>query len=394
MLVHNIPGDGEAQAVAGHLAAGGAQPVEAVEDALRVRVRQRRSFAGHGKYRIAAALCGQGYVDDGTGPAVFAGVVQQNPDELHEPLLVAVYLYLLPDVVGDLLAGLEENGLEGGHGLLRQEAEIHRRQRGGGHARVGAGQNQHALDEEFHPRRLGADVVQAREVLLAGDLVGVGDDFRVCQDDGQRRFQLMGRVGHELALAVPGLLHRARHPVGEPYADEKQDDEGPRADERRVDDLPVERLVLHQRVDEHVAGAGRRAGGAVHVAQIHVFDLADDLVIFPGGVHNLGDEIVLDLRAVFHDREGAGLIHVHDEDGIPPGRSPRNAGVVQVACDDAVQRVYAAALVAGFGRVKEDGENDDEHDGDNGHHDRHEFPFQFTNHVRIPPACSQYFSRR
>ena len=81
--------------------------------------------------------------------------------------------------------------------------------------RVAPGEQEQVLDERGQVVGLGGDVVD-RRADLADRLVGVAPEVLGARpDDGQRRPQLVARVGGELALVAERVADRDERPAGD-----------------------------------------------------------------------------------------------------------------------------------------------------------------------------------
>ena len=160
----------------------------------------------------------------------------------------------LPVVVGAGRAGV-------GHRVHQEADQVHllAAQLAPG---VQAGQQQQVLDERRHPHRLGVHALQGVGGLLRQ--VGVGplaaDELGVATDRGQRRAQLVGGVGHELAHLGLGVLARGQGGLHVP----EQRVEGA-ADLSDLGGGSQVRL-LHAVLDAHLAALQRLGGHALRGA--------------------------------------------------------------------------------------------------------------------------------
>ena len=256
--------------------ARGVPPGEALEEAVaRVGGDPRAVVVDAHDERVP--LAGQRCGHVATGWRVDPGVGQEVDDDLAQAGLVAddqrrlgqeVLSLLrrgvgrrlqdgqiqLPVVVGAGCAGV-------GHRVHQETDQVHllAAQLAPG---VQAGQQQQVLDERRHPHRLGVHALQGIGGLLRQ--VGVGplaaDELGVAADRGQRRAQLVGGVGHELAHLRLRALARGQGGLHVP--------------QQRVEgaaDLPdlgrgVQVRLLHAVLDAHLAALQRLGGHALRGA--------------------------------------------------------------------------------------------------------------------------------
>lgn len=165
------------------------------------------------------------------GGAVLDGIVQQNGDHLPQLLPVSQHRHVPGQVLPQGLARLKGHRLEGQCAVRRHVGEGHRLHHRRADGVVRTGQCQHLLHQGFHAPGLGADVVAP-----PGGPVGQVrrlEHLRVGEDHRQRRFQLMGGVGEELALLAPGPLHRPGGPAGQ------EDGHAQKQQQRRRADLKI-----------------------------------------------------------------------------------------------------------------------------------------------------------
>ncbi|CAN4006103.1 Stage 0 sporulation A-like protein, partial [Dysosmobacter welbionis] len=216
VLRRNGGGDGQPQAEAGLLSPGGVRPVESLEQAAQL-VRWD-GIAGVGYQQTGLPVCApQGQADGTPRLPILDGVVQQDADQLAQFVGVAGDGHVGGDVALQGLSRLKGHRLKGQYAVRGQVGERdlphHRR----GNRIVRPGQGQHLLHQGLHLSGLGADVVRppGRAVLQRRRL----QQFRIGEDHGQRRLQLVRGVGKELPLLLPGLCHRAGGPPGQQDGD-------------------------------------------------------------------------------------------------------------------------------------------------------------------------------
>ena len=198
--------------------------------------------------------------DTSVGRAVADGVVDQDHHELAEPGRIAGHHRRLRiDLDPDAAIG---RGLAHRRGAIgRDVAEIDRDalQRHG--PRIGAGEQQQVLDDRGHVADLVIDVLERgtdrRDRLVAVPL----EVLDAAPDDGQRRAQLVARVGRELALASQRdalvgqrLADRDERPprIDGPEPERHEDDDDP-ADEQDHEHH-VERPLLGDPVADDLDG--------------------------------------------------------------------------------------------------------------------------------------------
>ena len=164
---------------------------------------------------------------------------------------------------------LKGHRLKGEQTALDQLAQIHLSGMGGQPGAVRLGQEQQVLHQSLHlpclllgvAQPLGLAVHRVRRVGQHN--AGIGQDHR------KRRFQLMGGVGDELALLLPGLFHRPEGQGGQKQTDEEKGGHGQQPDEQAGEEegaqsaaLPGQigkgdadgavRLLLHQKAQAQV----------------------------------------------------------------------------------------------------------------------------------------------
>ena len=78
---------------------------------------------------------------------------------------------------------------------------------------VKAGQGEQVLDEALDPRHLGQHDALDSPHLLGRRSLAAGQHLKLPADRGERRAQLVGGVGDELALAREGVVKAVQHVV-------------------------------------------------------------------------------------------------------------------------------------------------------------------------------------
>ena len=258
--------DREAQAEAAGAAVARARlvgAVEPLEDVRQVLRGDRGSLVVHRQTAALAPLL-EGHLDGGAHGGVLHGIVDKDADHAAQPVRVALHVHALGDGILHGRPALERDGveLEGGGAHDFREVDVGALQdvRGAGDALVGARELQKVVYERLHVAGLLGRAVHPAPGVCGEGLVAL-EDLRVREDDGERRLQLVRRVGHEAALLVPGALDGRERPVRELPRDAEQDEDSHGNDLDVADEGIVERVVHGGRVDDRDAGrAGARRG--------------------------------------------------------------------------------------------------------------------------------------
>ena len=197
MAVHDPLGDGESEP--GPAAGCARRPIEPLEDVRHVLGSDARAVVLDDERR-PAPIGPHRHPDPAVGRAVTDGVVDQDHHQLAEAGGIACHHRSLRiDLDPDPAVG---RGLAHRRGAVgRHVAEVDRDvlQRHG--PRIGAGEQQQVLDDRGHVADLVIDVLERRADRRDGLVAVPLEMLHAAPDDGQRRAQLVARIGRELALA-------------------------------------------------------------------------------------------------------------------------------------------------------------------------------------------------
>ena len=122
-------------------------------------------------------------------------------------------------------------------------AEIHRAELHLGGACVGFGEEEHVFNQLFHMIGFFLGAFQPLPLLGDGGALVREHDVVVRQNDRQRRFQLMGRVGDKLLLLFPRCLNGLDRQIGQNQADAEDDRHAACKQQQRNEDRIDERGV-------------------------------------------------------------------------------------------------------------------------------------------------------
>ena len=327
--VHQLPGHRQAKTVARQKAPGAVQTVKAVKDPLQLLLRDGFAGVGHGQQGVPPPVHRKADRHGSAGQAVLHRVVQQNVEHLGGLLAVGADHHALRRLRSQRQPRLVGHGLEGQSLRSHHGAEIHRRQLPpGGDLGVGAGQLQHIQHQSPHPVRLPADV--SRPALERRVLLGAvrQDHLRVGEDHRQRRLQLVGGVGHELGLLLPGPAHgpddQSRQKPGEGQKHRQQS----QPQQQAVPHLPQAELSLEAVVGKHQPPAAGDARPVV--AQLVAAQIAEVLLRCQDLGRQIQQLLVADIElslvgvlqhpAPVHQQSEIGDSHLSREDPAPHGR--------------------------------------------------------------------------
>ena len=133
---------------------------------------------------------------------------------------------------------------------------------------LGPRQLQKPLDQRAHLLRHGVDAGK-EGLLLRRVIIRALQQLRVCQNDGQRRFQLVRRVGDKLLLLPPRFLHWPDRTARQQHRKAEKGKQAECTEQHAVFYKRAQRLLLAGNVRED------HAAGHAAVAQAVFRDLAD-----------------------------------------------------------------------------------------------------------------------
>jgi len=243
-------GIGAAGAKARAAVAAASRPVPAIEPLENVRqVLPGNAFARifHHHDRLLAASC-QRDPDRAAGGRVLQTVVEQDDEQLLQ--LVAVSRQL--DAGGELR--LEPHPVqfrqrfEQPHHMADQLVKPHVAEQQLFPAGIGPGEQQQLVRQLGHPLRFREHHRDLLAVFQRGAIRVHQHQLRVRLDDRQRHAQLVGSVGGEPALLLPGAANRPERLIGEVQAGQN----GQRAAQSEPDQEPVGEPVQHRLLGIHI----------------------------------------------------------------------------------------------------------------------------------------------
>ena len=323
-------------------------------------------------------LPGERYGDGAAGIGILPGVVQQNFRHLPQVALAAPDGDVRLDVRLQSQPRFKAHRLKGQHRVGHQTAQVHPGPHGAGDAIIHPRQFQQVLHQPPHLPGHGEDVVRhpapGRFLTVRGlEQLGVGEN------DGQRGFQLMGCVGHKLALLLPGLFHRPDGPPGQQDAQHQEHREAGQPDENTAAPEILHGVVFAGDVHEHD-----------HQRPRGLFPPVTQMILLQGaglatGLHHR-DQVPekgligqVEVAAVGDD---IGSARSGPEDEIGQPGLPGAAGQAHLIgiFRDGFHHPQAVRLQIGLGKIQHCAEDHAQHDRDNGHVDAHELPPEFFQH--------------
>ena len=228
--------------------------------------------------------------------SMFEGVVDEQGGKLTDPALVGQHPDIRLDLEDELLLILLGQRFVRLHGLLHVRGDVDLRHDRAVLPLLRTGNHHQILHESVEPvdlthRRLGPLVLPVHHFL----------DFGVGADDGQRRLQLVGRVGDELLLPPDVFQLRADDPGGKNVDQQERDAHPADGDPERHSENPFNRTDLGLAVDEggDVASVAAAPGfPEVDAGPAETDLLADDAVGHPDAFlfAYFGDMGVNDIR--------------------------------------------------------------------------------------------------
>ncbi|MPM69813.1 hypothetical protein SDC9_116761 [bioreactor metagenome] len=192
---------------------GGVRPVKPFKKVRQLLRRDRGALIGDLKLCVAVRLL-EIQLDGRALCPVFDGVVQKNGDCLLQLVKIAVDRDIRVDGrIVQRFPRLKRHRFKKQGAIRDRVGQRDSGKHGGTNHVVRPGQRQHLLHQRFHLPGLRLDVV--RPTGGAGIERDGVHQLRIGENDRQRCFQLVGRVGQELVLLLPGALHRAGDPPGQ-----------------------------------------------------------------------------------------------------------------------------------------------------------------------------------
>ena len=344
--------------------AGRIRAVEAVEEVGELLRRDGVAGVFHLERGIAPALAERQAHGRARG-RVLHGVVEQDGEHLPQLVRAAAHGEVLRQLILERVPRLEGDRLEGHGRLVRQLAQrdrLHRRFRA---AAVAAGEGQHPLDKAAHTLRLGADVVEILGAL--GGALLLCEEVGRGEDDRQRRFQLVRRVGDKALLLVPRALHRAHGQSREQIAEPEEHRQRPQPQQQARTQQLAQGGLLAGAVGEGDARGER--GLHAQIAQLIIPQ--DALVVrLVETVLNDGEQRLLVVEAVVAaaaDADGAAVIDDGDEARAAPRRLSGRERVIGAGLQRLLEGEGALARKA---RARDE-EHRREHRQQNRRHDGH-----------------------
>ena len=204
--------------------AGAVDPVKALEHVFAFLRRERLAGRCYAQSGFVVPGLFQRYADR-TGGGIFDGIIQQDLRALPEMLRAAPHRDAGFNIGLKRQAIFKEQRFKRQHGVLHQRTPVERLKYFFHRAVIHSRKLQKVFHQPTHLVGHGEDALGKTLPLRLG-IRRITEHFRVREDHGERRFQLVRGVGNELLLLRPCPFHRLHRPARQKKADGEKNRRG------------------------------------------------------------------------------------------------------------------------------------------------------------------------